>query len=196
MTTFRELPFLSKLLILCGGFYVQFGLAFFCAGIWTGVLMSNVIPNEAENAPWAVFITPVVFSLVGGGLSVAGVLQNLKALQLLQYGVFTTGTLKQRDYTNTKINNVPVIKFTFEFRVNNLPYEVIGKTHEHNLLTEQTERIIYNPENPKFSILYDLIPNAPKLIDNSQLEPVPAYRAYLLILPAIALAGLYFLVPF
>lgn len=188
MNPYRELDFYSKLVILFGGFYVQFGLIFFNIGIWVGVLMRAFLYGQ-EPVQWLMLLHPLIFGTVGGVLMFVGLHRNLKALQLLQYGIITTGKLEGSEYTNTRINNVPEIKYVFSFQADGKSYQVSGKTHEHQLIQSQ-ERVIYNPDNPDFAIVYDLIPSIPELQDEQSFRRLPYYKAYLFVLPAIAFAGL------
>lgn len=188
MSPYRELDFFSKLVILFGGFYVQFGLVFFNVGVWVGVVMRAFLYGQ-EPIQWLMLLHPLIFGTVGGIFVYIGLRRNLKALQLLQYGIITTGKLEGSEYTNTKINNAPEIKYIFSFQADGKTYRVSGKTHEQQLIQAQ-ERIIYNPDNPDFAIVYDLIPSIPELEDGLRFRQLPYYKVYLFVLPAIAFAGL------
>ncbi|MBX7243564.1 MAG: hypothetical protein K1X92_17630 [Bacteroidia bacterium] len=193
MTLYRELPLLSKLLILTGGFNLQFGLIFMNAGLlFVNIFLMSLV-NEGTDA-LAAIIGPSIFVLTGLIFVVIGLNKNMKALQLLQYGILTSGKLNKTEYTNVKVNNIPEIKFTYEFNVNGKKHLVTGRTHEHHLVEDpKNERIIYNPDNPDFAILYDLIPNAPKLNQDQTLQPVDAFKIYLLIQPIIAIVLIFWL---
>ncbi len=191
MTLYRDLPLLSKILILSGGFNVQFGLVFFNAGLFFAIVFIKAtgLPSGEMILP---MLAPLIFTIIGLIFTIIGINRNMKALQLLQYGIITSGKLKNQEYTNVKINNIPEMLFTFEFIVNEKNHLVKGRTHEYHLVSgEKNERIIYNPENPDFAILYDLIPNAPVLNQDQSLQPVSIFRSYLLLLPVITVIEIF-----
>jgi hypothetical protein len=145
---------------------------------------------------WVIFTA--VFPFIGLIFMFIGIMQNAQALRLLQYGEFARGKLSSKMATNTKINNNPVFKYVFDFKVQEQAYQAIGKTHHYGLLEdEETERIIYNPANPSDAVLYDTIPLAPAIDPEGFLEPVPMGRAVILILPilAILMVGALFWIP-
>ncbi len=193
MNLYRELNLLSRLLILCGGFNVQFGLVFFSVGVGMAALFLNLMPRQS-GLDYLSFIAPITFIIAGGVISGIGFKKNMKDIQLLQYGVMTTGRLKEKNYTNVTINKIPEMIFGFEFGANNgRKHIAYGRTHEHHLVQDdREERIIYHPDNPDFSIVYDLVPNAPVINGDGSLQPVSIIRIYLFILPLITIVALYF----
>jgi hypothetical protein len=109
-------------------------------------------------SPWALFV--VIFPIVGAAFFAASTIGGLRQVMLLRYGeVAGARTLSQRT-TNTTINDVPVMKYTYEFQAKDwqtysgtsraLPSEHIGD--------EAEEPVLYMPSNPKLSTLVDALP--------------------------------------
>jgi len=143
----------------------------------------------APFSSWVLFVC--IFPLIGLIFILISLRQNVKAVDLLQYGIVTWGKRKSREYTNMKVNEQTVFKYVFTFKAENgQEYEVAGKTHEtYKLEDEGRERLIYDPEKPEFAILYDLIPHAPFMDRAGNIEQIPFKRAYTLILPGIVIIG-------
>ncbi|MHC4284259.1 MAG: DUF3592 domain-containing protein, partial [Planctomycetota bacterium] len=85
-------------------------------------------------------IFPVVFPMIGLLFIIRGIKKGIKANRLLALGEQTTGRLKSKERTKTKVDKKPVYKLTFEFNTpEGMAYEVVAKTHETGKLEDQTE---------------------------------------------------------
>ncbi len=166
---------------------------------------NNPSESEAEGLrtqPFSgivvIFLSPfLIFSLF---LIIPNARKNLKARNLLLFGEFTRGTLKEKRATNTTItiNNVryPVYYYIFEFEYMGKKHEAHGKTHKGWLLEDEAkEKILFNPVNPAENVIYDAIPTMPK-IDPQGNATLTAQSYGNLILPAIGiLLFVFFTIP-
>lgn len=110
-------------------------------------------------SPW-ILLFLLIFPIVGLALFIPSVVSGAKKIILLRSGEITGATSISSSITNTRINNVPVLKYSYEFRdrmgvvytgsSNALPTEKIGD--------EAAEPILYLPSNPRQSMLVDSLP--------------------------------------
>lgn len=114
---------------------------------------------------WVLFV--VIFPFIGSVFMMIGMRHGRKGARMLKNGVMTTGTLIGKERTNTKINEQPVYKLTFEFQAENLQnYQVTARTHlPQHLEDEPQERILYAPWNPNEAVVFDDLPGAPLILD-------------------------------
>ena len=94
--------------------------------------------------------------------------------------------------TNTRINNIPVYKFTFEFIADDGgTYEAIAKTHlTRNLEDENKEPLLYDQYNPSYAIMLDSLPGSPGIDDMGNFQTKNYITAILsLIIPALTIFG-------
>lgn len=163
------------------------------------------LPGESRmaNSRQALFgwetIFVVIFPLVGLGFILHSFRQNIKSIDLLINGRFARGKLVKKEPTNVTINKQPVYKYTFSFEAHDgRSYEAVGKTHIQSLLEdEETERLIYAPNDPSYATMYDTIPSAPKMNADGTFHALP-FTSYLnLILPLATIiihGGVYLIV--
>lgn len=135
---------------------------------------------------WEVIFV-VIFPLIGLIFILVGFRTNMKSLDLLINGKFARGKMISKEPTNTRINEQTVYKYTFEFEADNgRTYEATGKTHLTYLLEdEETERLIYAPNDPAYSTMFDTIPGAPKLNPDGSFQALSGKGYLSLILPVI-----------
>lgn len=125
--------------------------------------------RRAPFADWTLLLV-MIFPLIGMGFVGFGLWKNLRLVRLLKRGVFTWAECAAREPTNMSINDRPVFKYTFRFTVGGRVYDAVGKTHEIELLEdEETERVLYDPHNPAYNIVYDTYSNAPDIDARGQL---------------------------
>lgn len=110
-------------------------------------------------SPWIILFL-LIFPTVGLAFFVPPIVSGVKKIKLLRSGEITGATSISSSPTNTSINNVPVMKYSYEFRdrlgaiytgaSKALPTEKIGD--------EAAEPILYLPSNPQQSMLVDALP--------------------------------------
>ncbi len=141
--------------------------------------------TRTTEFPWMVMFV-LIFPVIGLIFMVYSFRRNSKHVDLLNQGVFARGKLLNKERTNVEYNKMPVYKYTFEFTANDgMTYQATGKTHlTHLLEDEETERVIYAPNDPAYATVYDSIPGAPTLGPDGLYNPLPVSRYFSLILPA------------
>lgn len=129
-----------------------------------------------------------IFPIIGFSFVFIGLYYNLKALRMFVYGKFTKGTLLNKIPTNTQINNQTVFKYEFEFEVAGQKHIAKCRTHQGwKVEDEEMEIILYEPNHPENSIVYDSVAAAPEINPRGELEPVKPFRLSMLILPLLAI---------
>jgi hypothetical protein len=133
-----------------------------------------------------------IFPLVGLGFMVAGLRNGFKANRLLAHGKVGLGVLISKEATNTRINEQPVYKLTFEFTDEyGSHYEAVSKTHQPYVLEDEPEeRLLYDPHNPAYAVMLDSLPGGPDIDEMGNIQPASLTRGLLvLILPVLTLVG-------
>lgn len=102
----------------------------------------------------------LIFPLVGLSLFLPSIFSGWRKIKLLRYGEITGALNISVSPTNTSINNVPVMEYSYEFRdrlgavytgtSKSLPTKKIGD--------EEREPVLYLPSNPRRSMLVDALP--------------------------------------
>lgn len=110
-------------------------------------------------------LMPVIFPVVGLCFIVAGFKKANKGIHLLSLGKISHGTLKSKEKTNTKINDNPVYKFTFEFFADDgNSYQAIAKSYLVEKLEDQEfEPLLYDPARPNYAVMLDNLPGNPRI---------------------------------
>ncbi len=112
-----------------------------------------------------------------------------KLIYLLEKGNATRGVLTKSMATNTSINEETVYAYEFTFHHNGKKFKAKGNTHHYNRVeNEDSELILYQEENPKNAIIYDIYSFFPSI--NNHGEIIPA--SFSDILPAVFINGLGF----
>lgn len=146
--------------------------------------------RRAIFGPFAV--TAIIIPLIGLGFLVAGVRNGLKANRLLAQGRIAFGKLIASEMTNISINNRPVMKLRFAFTSHEgLDWEVVAKTHEpEDLIDEQEEPLLYDPEYPAYAVLLDNLPGSTMFDSSGHLLPGSMWETVgPLILPGLTVFG-------
>lgn len=154
--------------------------------------------RKAAFSSWVAFV--FLFPMIGLIGLLAIFAQNRKRLNLLVNGIFTRGELKNKEITNTRINNMPVFKYQFAFKVGGKEYHSKCKTHQASRVEdEEREIILYDPMNPEKSAVYDAGP-MPEIDVHGQLVQAPFYKWLFFLVPLLTIGlNIYFLksgVPF
>jgi len=137
-------------------------------------------------------IFPVVFPMIGLLFIIRGIKKGIKANRLLTLGEQTTGRLKSKERTNTKVNKKPVFKLTFEFNTpEEMTYETLVKTHETGKLEDQAEEpLLYDPVHPSYAVMLDDLPGNPRIMENGTIQAGSAAGTImLLIIPLATIIG-------
>jgi len=113
----------------------------------------------SQFPPWILLIV-LIFPVVGLCLFIPSVFSGRRKIKLLRYGEITGAENITVSPTNTRVNDVPVMKYAYAFRdrmgqvytgaSRALPTEKIGD--------EQREPVLYLPSNPRRSMLVDAMP--------------------------------------
>lgn len=107
-----------------------------------------------------VLLLVMIFPLVGLALFVPGVVSGWRKVKLLRYGEVTGAMNISTSPTNTSINNVPVLAYSYEFR-DRLGGEYKGLSRAlptDKIGDEVLEPVLYLPANPRQSMLVDALP--------------------------------------
>lgn len=134
----------------------------------------------------------LIFPLVGLGFIISSILQNWKALKLLEIGDFTRGKLLDKTATNSsvKINGstYPVFKYQFEFENGGRKYAAKCKTYQGWLVEdEEREIILFDRFNPEYNVVYDATPSMPGISPEGMLERASLSKCLNLLLPLLAI---------
>lgn len=109
--------------------------------------------------PWVALVV-LIFPLTGIIMSVVSFRRGKKHLYLATNGLMTYGKVTGMEPTNVKINNQTVYKVFFEFNAPESGLQsAFVKTHKPmKLRDEETERLVYDPNNPSQAVLVDALP--------------------------------------
>lgn len=138
--------------------------------------------------PFVLFI--LIFPLIGAGLAAGGFVWGRRRAQLLGSGMFTFGTLKEKNPTNMTVNKMPVWELVFEFMARD------GRRYEAKARTSQTARLeddhqeplLYDADDPSRAVLLDDAPARPQLDERGELVGRPMALARLIV-PALVIGG-------
>lgn len=143
--------------------------------------------RSSEFDMWVLLV--LIFPIVGGVMTWVGLKDGFKGLRLLKHGELTTGKLINSELTNTRINNRPVYKMTFEFTTTEgKRQEAVAKTHEVELLQDEAqERILYLPDRSDIAMVLDEMKGSPRLdsLNPNQWYSMNGFKAFLYLLPTI-----------
>jgi hypothetical protein len=135
---------------------------------------------------------PALFPLIGLLFIIRGIKKGIKANRLLTLGEQTTGKLKSKEKTKTKVDKKPVYKLTFVFNTpDGMTYEAMAKTHETGKLEDQTEEpLLYEPMRPSYAVMLDDLPGNPRINDNGNIQAGSAAGPIMmLIIPLATIIG-------
>jgi hypothetical protein len=137
-------------------------------------------------------LMPVIFPFVGLCLTTVGLRKGISGNRLLTIGRQTTGRLKSKIRTGTKIDDRNVFKLTFEFTTpDGTGHEAIGKTHKPKQLEDEAEEpLLYDPIRPSYAVMLDALPGTPRIDENGNIRAGSARAALLcLAIPAATILG-------
>lgn len=145
--------------------------------------------RRAMFGPFVLFV--LLFPTIALVVIVVAVRIGLKRNHVLQHGVFTTGTLKDIQPTNMRVNRRTVMAATFEFTGRD------GQRHETEARTTDTRRLedeaaeplLYDPNDPTKAWMLDEAPARPSLTASGDLTGNPVRAVVAAIVPALVIAG-------
>lgn len=112
-----------------------------------------------SDFPWWVMLFVGIFPAIGLGFLIPSTIGGLRRIQLLRHGLVAAAGNLRTETTNTRINNVPVMRYRYEFRdlqgmvrpgsSSALPTVQVGD--------EAAEPVLYLPARPRQSLLVDTL---------------------------------------
>lgn len=145
--------------------------------------------RRAMFSPFVLFVA--IFPLIGLAIVFGGLGRGRKRNHLLQYGLVSNGTLKDKYPTNVRVNNAPVWALVFEFAARDgRKYEATARTtNPARLEDERQEPLLYDPDDPETAYLLDEAPARPQVDHTGEFIGRPS--AYLrLVLPVIVFTAI------
>lgn len=178
----REVPLAARLQYLFGGFYGQFGWAWFG---FSSIHLRVFLFGGQDGAPLAPRLLVLLFPAIGLAIISVGLRKGLRALRLLTHGIPAQGRLVGEEATNVQINDTPVMAMTFEFKtVDGRSARCVAKTHlTHDLKDDAEEPLVYDPEDPSVAVLLDDLPGKPRISEASVVRSREGRVWHLLALP-------------
>lgn len=178
----REIPLAAKLQYLFGGFYNQFGWAWFG---FSSIHLRVFLFGETPGVPLFARLMVLLFPAIGLGMIYVGLSKGLRALRLLTHGIPASGRLVREEATSVQINDTPVIAMTFEFKtVDGRTARCVAKTHlTRDLKDDAEEPLVYAPEDPTVAVLLDDLPGKPRINEASVVRSREGWVWHLLLLP-------------
>lgn len=145
--------------------------------------------RRAHFGPGIMFVA--IFPLVGFFLLYFGLRGGIRRARLLRTGIFTTGTLVDKEPTNMTVNDRRVFKLTFEFTARDgRKCEATASTSDTTRLEDDShEPLLYDPGDPSCAYLLDEVPGRPEIDGTGELVGRPIRAAFALIIPAIVIGG-------
>ncbi|MCP4439818.1 MAG: DUF3592 domain-containing protein [Aureispira sp.] len=135
---------------------------------------------------WIAFV--LIFPFLGFFMLLGGLYGGKQMINLLVNGKFTHGKYLSRKDSGSRVNQRTVWAYEFTFEVNNQSYIAKCQTHKTHLVEdEEKEIILYMPDKPEESTVFDAIPGVPSIDRMGKLEAAPTSSAKYLILPVLAI---------
>ncbi|HEV7764365.1 MAG TPA: DUF3592 domain-containing protein [Thermoanaerobaculia bacterium] len=145
--------------------------------------------RRAIFSPAVAFV--IIFPLVGFLILYFATRSGIKRNRLLREGVVAEGTFKSKAPTNVTVNGRRVYALTFDFVARDgQHHEVTTRTSDSSRLQdEDTEPLLYDPNDPTSAYLLDEMPARPEIEANGDLSGKVGGAVRMLILPAIVIVG-------
>lgn len=138
-----------------------------------------------------VVLLVTIFPLIGLFCILVGLRTNHRGLRLLKYGRLAQGTLIEKTPTSTRINDKIVYRYKFSFAADDgHTYEAIGRTQTGLLEDEAQEPLLYDPADPRYSIMLGALPGDPRIDDQGHVQVRSAWlNLGVFVIPLISLVG-------
>ncbi|RLD67368.1 MAG: hypothetical protein DRI95_04940 [Bacteroidetes bacterium] len=117
-----------------------------------------------SSFPLGVGFIVLIFPLAGAIMLYFSTKKAINAIYILKIGEIAYGKFQYKEATNTTVNKQRVYRIFFEFTAkDNKTYQTVAKTHQyHRLEDEDTEKLVYDPDDPENAVLLDALPRAAK----------------------------------
>lgn len=146
-----------------------------------------------RTSPVGLFgLMPIIFPVVGLCLMAVGLRKGIRGNRLLAIGRQTSGKLKSKVSTGTRVNNRSVFKLTFEFTASDgTVHEAVAKSHKPELLEDEAEEpLLYDPFRPAYAVMLDALPGSPRTdADGNIRAGSPGAVLLCLAIPAVTVLG-------
>lgn len=145
--------------------------------------------RRGQFGPVVLLVT--IFPLIGLLIIYFSTRSGLRRAHLLRNGVFTTGKLVSREATNMTVNKRRVYELTFAFatRDGRRSEAKARSTDPSTLEDEESEPLLYDPEQPERVYVLDEVPARPQLDGTGELVGRPIAALFSLILPALVIGA-------
>ncbi len=147
--------------------------------------------RRSEHAWWVNLL--LLLPVLGFALVLVPLRGNWRVLRLLKIGDFTRGQLFAKTPTGQVerfgAHVLPVFRFEFRFEHGGAVFHATCRTpHPALVEDEDSESILYDRYKPSFNLVYDAVPNLPKITAAGRLAPMGWEKVWVLFLPGFALA--------
>lgn len=145
--------------------------------------------RSAEFGSWAVALW--FLPCIGIIMVFFGIRRGLRDYRLLYTGTLTHAQLTHKESTNTRINDQPVYKLTFDFTdCYSATHHITLRTHlVGNFEDDDLELIVYDPRNPSAARLLDQLPEKIRCDEHGELAfPTSSFPFMTFIYPVILIA--------
>lgn len=143
-------------------------------------MTSEIFPS------WIAFVT--IFPIIGFFLLLGGLHKGKKKVNLLTNGKFTYGQQLSKTDSGSRINKRIVWTYEFTFTVNNKSYIAKCQTHQSHLVEDDNKEVVlYMPDNPEDSTIFDAISGVPAIDNMGNLEAAPFSNIKYLIIPILSI---------
>jgi len=135
---------------------------------------------------------PLIFPIIGLFFVFFGLRKGIKANKLLKIGYFAEGLLENKTPTNSRVNGRTVYKFIFSFKDRyGKKFNTTTKTHKtYDLTDDIKEKLLYNPNNPQESIMFDNQNINLKIADDGSIKIVSYFNTIkFLFIPFLTIIG-------
>lgn len=145
--------------------------------------------RRASFSPAVALVT--IFPLIGFLILYFATRSGIKRNRLLREGVVAEGTFQSKEPTNVTVNGRRVYAYTFDFVARDgQHHEATTRTSDSSRIQdEDTEPLLYDPNDPTCVYLLDEMPARPQIEANGDLSGNMGAAVRMLILPAIVIVG-------
>lgn len=153
---------------------------------------SRIKGLRAAEYGLAAGVLPLVVPLLGLVMVFIGFTGGMHTKRLLVQGYWAYGKMIGKIATGREINDQVVYKMNFGFRAKDGQEHItVTYTHEPHLLEdEDMELLLYNPEDPNDSMMFDSMPGNPERDDLGEIKAVDKSVAFgALFIPFLAIVG-------
>jgi len=154
--------------------------------------INRIVGLKTAEYGLAIGFLPLIIPAFGVFMIVIGLSAGSKTLKLLKYGLAAYGKKVVKEATKRQVNDQIVYKLCFEFRAHNhKKYITTTYTHEiHVLEDEEMEIVLYDPSNPRFSMMLDSMSGNPEVSQHGQITSKGKASSIVhLLIPTLSVLG-------